>query len=94
MAEVTLAGLAGRRVILNVFHIDTGICATSTRKFNELAAGLDNTTVVCVSADLPFALKRFCGAEGHRERHHRQHLPQLVRRGLRREDGRWSPGPR
>lgn len=65
MAEVTLAGLAGTRVILNIFpSIDTGICATSTRKFNELAAGLDNTTVVCVSADLPFALKRFCGAEG------------------------------
>lgn len=65
MAEVTLAGLAGKRVILNIFpSIDTGVCATSTRKFNELAAGLDNTAVVCVSADLPFALKRFCGAEG------------------------------
>ncbi len=65
MADVTLAGLAGQRVILNIFpSIDTGVCATSTRKFNELAAGLSNTTVVCVSADLPFALKRFCGAEG------------------------------
>ena len=65
MSEVTLAGLAGKRVVLNIFpSIDTGVCATSTRKFNELAAGLANTTVVCVSADLPFALKRFCGAEG------------------------------
>ncbi len=65
MAEVTLAGLAGKRVILNIFpSIDTGVCATSTRKFNELAAGLADTAVVCVSADLPFALKRFCGAEG------------------------------
>lgn len=65
LGDVTLDGLAGTRVILNIFpSIDTGVCATSTRKFNELAAGLANTTVVCVSADLPFALKRFCGAEG------------------------------
>lgn len=55
----------GRRVVLNIFpSIDTGTCAASVRKFNELAAGLDNTSVVCVSADLPFALGRFCGAEG------------------------------
>ena len=55
----------GRRVVLNIFpSIDTGVCAASVRKFNELAAGLDNTSVVCVSADLPFALSRFCGAEG------------------------------
>lgn len=55
----------GRRVVLNVFpSIDTKTCATSVRRFNELAAGLENTTVVCVSADLPFALRRFCGAEG------------------------------
>ena len=65
LGDVTLEGLSGTRVILNIFpSIDTGVCATSTRKFNELAAGLANTTVVCVSADLPFALKRFCGAEG------------------------------
>ena len=51
--------------MLNIFpSIDTGVCATSVRRFNELAAGLDNTTVVCASADLPFALARFCGAEG------------------------------
>ena len=55
----------GRRVVLNIFpSVDTGVCATSVRKFNELAASLDNTTVVCASADLPFALGRFCGAEG------------------------------
>jgi thiol peroxidase len=55
----------GRRVVLNIFpSIDTGVCAASVRKFNELAAGLDNTSVICVSEDLPFALGRFCGAEG------------------------------
>ena len=55
----------GRRVVLNIFpSVDTGVCATSVRKFNELAAGLEDTSVVCVSADLPFALGRFCGAEG------------------------------
>ncbi len=65
LSEVTSESLAGRRVVLNIFpSIDTGVCATSVRRFNELAAGLDNTTVVCASADLPFALARFCGAEG------------------------------
>lgn len=55
----------GRRVVLNIFpSVDTGVCAASVRRFNELAAGLDNTSVICVSADLPFALARFCGAEG------------------------------
>ena len=55
----------GRRVVLNIFpSVDTGVCAASVRKFNQLAAGLENTTVVCASADLPFALGRFCGAEG------------------------------
>ena len=53
------------RVVLNICpSIDTRTCATSVRRFNELAAGLENTTVICVSADLPFALSRFCGAEG------------------------------
>ncbi|ANI93899.1 thiol peroxidase [Dietzia timorensis] len=57
--------LSGKRVVLNIFpSVDTGVCAASVRKFNELAAGLDNTEVVCVSADLPFAAARFCGAEG------------------------------
>ena len=64
LGEVTLADLKGKRVILNIFpSIDTGTCATSVRKFNEQAAGLDNTQVICVSADLPFAAGRFCGAE-------------------------------
>jgi thiol peroxidase len=59
------ADFAGQRVILNIFpSIDTPTCATSVRKFNEYASGLDNTVVLCVSADLPFALNRFCGAEG------------------------------
>ena len=65
MSEVTTDGLAGRRVVLNIFpSVDTGVCATSVRTFNKLAAGLENTTVVCISKDLPFALGRFCGAEG------------------------------
>ena len=54
-----------QRTVLNIFpSVDTGVCAASVRKFNELAAGLDNTTVVCVSNDLPMAQARFCGAEG------------------------------
>jgi len=57
--------IAGRRVILNIFpSVDTGVCAMSVRRFNELAAGLENTLVLCVSEDLPFAQARFCGAEG------------------------------
>ncbi|HRW17856.1 MAG TPA: thiol peroxidase [Dermatophilaceae bacterium] len=65
LADVTSEGLAGSRVVLNIFpSVDTGVCAASVRKFNELAGSLDNTRVVCVSADLPFALGRFCGAEG------------------------------
>lgn len=63
-SEVSSADLAGRQVILNIFpSIDTGVCATSVRTFNERAAGLD-ATVLCVSADLPPAAARFCGAEG------------------------------
>ena len=65
LTEVSQADVSGSRVILNIFpSVDTRICATSVRRFNELAAGLDNTKVVCVSMDLPFALERFCGAEG------------------------------
>ena len=57
--------LAGKNVVLNIFpSIDTGVCATSVRKFNQQAATLPNTVVVGVSKDLPFAQKRFCGAEG------------------------------
>lgn len=65
LSEFGSADLAGKRVVLNIFpSIDTPTCAKSTLRFNELASGLDNTTVVCVSADLPFAMTRFCGVEG------------------------------
>lgn len=65
LAPVTSQDLSGQRVVLNIFpSIDTATCATSVRTFNERAASLDNTTVLCVSADLPFAHGRFCGAEG------------------------------
>lgn len=65
LGPVTSQSLAGRRVVLNIFpSVDTGVCAASVRQFNALASGLENTTVVCVSADLPFAAARFCGAEG------------------------------
>ncbi|PID55297.1 MAG: lipid hydroperoxide peroxidase [Micrococcales bacterium] len=62
---VSSTDLTGRRTVLNIFpSIDTGVCAASVRRFNELAAQLDNTEVVCVSMDLPFALARFCGDTG------------------------------
>ena len=65
LSEVTQADLAGKKVVLNIFpSIDTPTCATSVRKFNEKASSLDNTVVLCVSADLPFAQGRFCGSEG------------------------------
>ena len=65
LSTVTLGDFAGQNVVLNIFpSIDTGVCAMSVRKFNEAAATLENTTVLCVSADLPFAAGRFCGAEG------------------------------
>ncbi|MGK4568389.1 thiol peroxidase [Flavobacterium sp. 3HN19-14] len=65
LSEVSLADFAGKKLILNIFpSVDTGVCATSVRKFNEKASGLENTTVLCISRDLPFAQKRFCGAEG------------------------------
>lgn len=65
LSDVTAAAQAGNRVVLNIFpSVDTPTCAASVRRFNELAAGLDNTVVLCVSADLPFAQARFCGAEG------------------------------
>lgn len=65
LSDVTLQDFAGKTVILNIYpSVDTGVCATSTRKFNELANGKDNLVVLCVSADLPFAHSRFCGAEG------------------------------
>lgn len=65
LSDITLASLNGKRVILNIFpSVDTGTCAASVRKFNEQAASLKNTVVLNVAADLPFAMARFCGAEG------------------------------
>lgn len=65
LADVTLDSLAGKRVVLNIFpSVDTNVCAASVRAFNEKAAGMDDTVVLSVSKDLPFALKRFAGAEG------------------------------
>jgi thioredoxin-dependent peroxiredoxin len=65
LSEYHASEFAGKNVILNIFpSIDTPTCATSVRQFNERAAGIDDTVVLCVSADLPFAMSRFCGAEG------------------------------
>jgi len=65
LSDITAADLRGKRVVLNIFpSIDTEVCAASVRFFNAKANTLENTTVLCVSDDLPFAQKRFCGAEG------------------------------
>lgn len=65
LADVELSAFSGKRKVLNIFpSIDTPTCATSVRKFNAQASSLDNTVVLCISADLPFAQSRFCGAEG------------------------------
>ena len=65
LSDVTLEKFAGKRKVLNIFpSIDTPTCATSVRKFNAEASALPNTVVLCISADLPFAQARFCGAEG------------------------------
>lgn len=65
MSEVSLKSYVGKNLVLNIFpSIDTGVCATSVRKFNAEASKLNNTLVLCISKDLPFAMKRFCGAEG------------------------------
>ncbi len=65
LSVASLSDYKGSRVVLNIFpSIDTGTCATSVRKFNEKASSLENTKVLCISRDLPFAQNRFCGAEG------------------------------
>jgi thiol peroxidase len=65
LSPVSLADYAGNRLVLNIFpSIDTPTCAKSVRQFNERAVAMPNTRVLCVSADLPFALGRFCAAEG------------------------------
>ena len=64
LADVSLASFSGKRKVLNIFpSIDTPTCALSVRRFNQSASKLSNTVVLCISADLPFAQKRFCGAE-------------------------------
>ncbi len=65
LSIANLADYTGKKVVLNIFHsIDTGTCAASVRQFNTEAVEFDNTAVLCISRDLPFALTRFCGAEG------------------------------
>lgn len=65
LSELSLADLKGKRVVLNIFpSIDTSTCAKSVRDFNQHANDVPGSTILCVSADLPFAQKRFCGAEG------------------------------
>ncbi|MCC4213294.1 thiol peroxidase [Leeuwenhoekiella parthenopeia] len=65
LQESTLEDFKGKKVVMNIFpSVDTGVCAASVRKFNEEASDLENTVVLCISRDLPFAQARFCGAEG------------------------------
>lgn len=65
LADISLKDFAGKKIVLNIFpSIDTSVCQASVRKFNEEVSKLNNTVVVCASVDLPFALNRFCGAEG------------------------------
>lgn len=65
LENVSLSQFAGKRVVLNIFpSLDTGVCATSVRKFNQLAANMENTVILAISKDLPFAHARFCTTEG------------------------------
>jgi thiol peroxidase len=65
LSDVSLNDFSGKKIVLNIFpSIDTPVCAASTRRFNEEAGTMDNTVVLCISADLPFAHNRFCEAEG------------------------------
>src|SRR5690606_22345969 len=65
LSTTSLADYSGKKVVMNIFpSIDTGTCAQSVRQFNQEAAKLDNTVILCISRDLPFAQARFCGAEG------------------------------
>ena len=65
LKEKSLSDYQGQRIVLNIFpSVDTGVCAASVRRFNEEAGKLSNTKVLCISKDLPFAMARFCGAEG------------------------------
>ncbi len=65
LSNVTLEEFAGKTLVLNIFpSVNTGVCSASVRKFNEIASQLDNTAVLCISRDLPFAQQQFCAAEG------------------------------
>ncbi len=65
LSDISLSDFKGKNIILNIFpSVDTGTCATSVRTFNTKASELENTKVLCISKDLPFAHARFCGAEG------------------------------
>ncbi len=65
LSRASLSEFKGKKLVLNIFpSIETRVCSASVRQFNKLAAGLENTLVLCISRDLPFALNRFCGAEG------------------------------
>ncbi len=65
LSTKSLADFQGKKLVLNIFpSVDTGTCAMSVRNFNQTASSLNNTVVLCISRDLPFAQKRFCGAEG------------------------------
>jgi len=65
LKEVSAEAYAGKNIVMNIFpSVDTSTCSTSVREFNKRAASLNNTVVLCISKDLPFAMKRFCGAEG------------------------------
>lgn len=65
LSVASLSDYKGKKIVMNIFpSLDTGTCAASVRHFNAAAANLDNTVVLCISRDLPFAQKRFCGAEG------------------------------
>lgn len=65
LSRASLSEFKGKKLVLNIFpSIETRVCSASVRQFNKLAAELENTLVICISRDLPFALNRFCGAEG------------------------------
>ena len=65
LSDVTLSSYKGKKLVLNIFpSVDTGVCAASVRRFNAEASKVNNTEVLCISRDLPFAHARFCGAEG------------------------------
>lgn len=65
LSKVNLSNYKGKKLVLNIFpSLDTGVCATSVREFNKMAGNIENTKVLCISKDLPFAQARFCGAEG------------------------------